>query len=153
MKFSIDGQRAFVLNELAVSVTTFDYDGDAGSLTARSTAPALTGAQKAKESFNSASEIRVHPNGRFVYTANRGHDSISIFRAAQDGELTLVENEPIRGGWPRNFNLDPTGKWLLAAGRDSNTVAVFAIDQRSGELTYSRGIINVPASICVLFSR
>jgi 6-phosphogluconolactonase len=153
MKFSPDGKHAFVLNEMALTVTTFDYDAAAGSLTKKSTAPALTGEQKAKEPFNSASEICVHPSGKFVYSANRGHDTISVFQASADGSLTLIENEPIRGGWPRNFNLDPTGKWLLAAGRDSNTIAVFAIDPKSGELTYSRGIINVPSSICVLFSR
>ena len=152
MKFSVDGKRAFVLNELALSVTTFDYDSAAGSLVARSTVPALSEERKAKETFNSASEIRVHPSGKFVYSANRGHDSISVFQAATDGSLTLIENEPIRGGWPRNFNLDPTGKWLLAAGRDSNTVAVFSIDQTTGELTYIRKIISVPSPICVLFS-
>ncbi|MCB1095587.1 MAG: lactonase family protein [Verrucomicrobiae bacterium] len=153
MKFSPDGKHAYVLNEMALTVTTFDYDPATGTLKQKSTAPALTDEQKARETFNSASEIRVHPSGKLVYTANRGHDTISVVQASAEGSLTLIENEPIRGGWPRNFNLDPSGKWLLAAGRDSNTVAVFAVDQETGELTYSRQIINVPSSICVLFSR
>jgi 6-phosphogluconolactonase len=48
--------------------------------------------------------------------------------------------------------MDPSGRWLLAAGGHSNSVSVFAIDQATGELTYqTRGIINVPGPICVLF--
>jgi len=65
--------------------------------------------------------------------------------------LTLIEREPIRGSWPRNFNVDPTGKWLLAAGRDSNTIAVFGINAETGELTYTRTMVMVPTPICVLF--
>jgi len=116
------------------------------------TVETLTEATKAKETFNSASEIRVHPSGKFVYSANRGNDTISVFRVDDaTKKLTLVEVEPIRGSWPRNFNLDPTGKWLIAAGQHSNTAAVFSIDQSTGELTFNRQSAMVPASICVLF--
>jgi len=73
----------------------------------------------------------------------RVHDS--------DGQLSVIEIEPVRGSWPRNFNIDPTGRWLLAAGRDSNTIAVFEIDQTKGDLTYTRTMIAVPTPICVLF--
>ena len=101
----------------------------------------------------SASEVRLHPSGKFLYTANRGHDSITAFSIdPSNGKLSLIEVESIRGAWPRNFNLDPSGQWLLAAGAQSNTISVFAIDPESGELTFQRGnIINVPGAICVLF--
>ncbi len=63
----------------------------------------------------------------------------------------MIEVEPIRGAWPRNINLDASGKWLLAAGAHSNTVAVHSIDQDTGELTYLHNhIINVPAPISIL---
>jgi 6-phosphogluconolactonase len=153
MAFSPDGRFAYVLNELALSVTVFRYDEEAGTLEALQTEPALTNEEKAGEAFNSASEIRMHPTGRFVYSANRGHDSITVFRRDEDsGRLARVEVEPIRGSWPRNFNLDPGGRWLVAAGQNSNTVSVFAVDPGTGELTYDRGIINVPGPICVLFA-
>lgn len=152
MKFHPGGAYAFVLNELALSVTTFAYDSANGSLQPLGTVKTLTDERKARESFSSAAEIRVHQSGKFVYTSNRGHDSISAFRCDEStGKLTLIEVEPIRGGWPRNFNIDPTGKWLLAAGRDSNTLAVFAIDQETGELRYGRNIEFVPSPICVQF--
>lgn len=152
MKFHTSGKFIYVLNELALSVTVFAYDAEKGMMTPIQTIPTVSEEQKAKEAFVSASEIRVHPSGKFVYAANRGHDTITAFRVDQTtGKLTLIEIEPIRGGWPRNFNVDPTGKWLLAAGRDSNTIAVFAIDPDSGELTYTRTMVMVPTPICVLF--
>ncbi|HBE62034.1 MAG TPA: 3-carboxymuconate cyclase [Rhodopirellula baltica] len=153
MKFSPDGKRIYLLNELALSVTVFDYEAKAGTMTAGQTVPALSEEIKAKERFNSASEIRVHPSGKFVYSANRGHDSISVFRIDEAGQMELVEVEAIRGGWPRNFNLDPSGRWLIAAGRDSHTATVFEIDADTGELTFTRQTQQVPTPICVLFSK
>ena len=154
MRFSTNGKFVYLLNELSLSVTTFAYDAKAGTLKKLGTVPALSDEVKAKESFNSASEILVHPSGKFVYSANRGNDSVTAYRAdPATGALEVVEVEPIRGAWPRNINLDPSGKWLLAAGAHSNTISVFAIDQETGELTFQqrKGVINVPGSICILF--
>ena len=155
MRFSIDGKFIYLLNELTLSVTTFAYDSETGSAKRLSTTPALSEEVKAKEAFNSSSEILVHPNGRFVYSANRGNDSVTVYEAnPKIGLLIAREVEPIRGSWPRNINLDSTGKWLLAAGAHSNTISVFAIDQDSGELTFQTGsTINVPRSICILFRK
>ncbi|QDV46637.1 6-phosphogluconolactonase [Stieleria neptunia] len=152
MKFHPNEKTIYVLNELALSVTVFDYDAQAGTMTPIQTIETLSEAVKAKEVFNSSSEIRVHPNGKFVYAANRGNDTITVYSVdASTGKLSLVEVEPIRGAWPRNFNLDPSGKWLLAAGQASNTVAIFKINQDTGELQFTRDAVYVPSSICVLF--
>ncbi len=152
MKFHTSGKFIFVLNEMELSVTVFAYDAERGSMTALQTIPTVSDEEKAKEVFFSASEIRVHRSGKFVYAANRGHDTITAFRVdQQNGKLTPIECEPVRGGWPRNFNVDPTGKWLLAAGRDSNNIAVFDIDAETGELMYTRNMVMVPTPICVLF--
>lgn len=152
MKFHPHGKTAYVLNELALSVTVFDYDTDAGAMQAIQTIETLPESVKEKEVFNSASEIRVHPSGHFVYTANRGHDTITVFKVDEStGKLSLVEVEPIRGAWPRNFNLDPSGQWLLAAGKNTNSVSIFKINQDTGELQFTRDAVYVPQSICVLF--
>lgn len=152
MKFSPDGSKIYVLNELALTITVFDYDAEKGEMTPVQTIPTLSEEVKAKEIFNSSSEICVHKSGKFVYAANRGHDSISVFRVDDAGQLIAVEVESIHGAWPRNFNIDPTGRWLIAAGQESNTATVFSIDAESGELTFTRETLPVPASICVLFS-
>lgn len=153
MRFSADGKFIFLLNELNLSITSFAYNSEKGTAERQTTIPTLSQSIKEKEAFNSASEILIHANGRFVYSANRGHDSISVFRVNQkNGELFAIEVEPIRGSWPRNINLDPSGQWLLAAGAHSNTISVFRIDSQSGELSFqTRGIINIPSPICILF--
>ena len=69
---------------------------------------------KAGESFNSAAEILVHPNGKFVYSSNRGHDTVSVYGAnPETGKLKVVQVQPIRGAFPRNINLTPDSNWLL----------------------------------------
>lgn len=152
MKFHINGKWAYVLNELSLSVTVFDYDASKGVMSPKQTIPTVPKTLLAKEQFKSASEIRVHPTGRFVYSANRGHDTITAFRVNQDsGELSVIELEHVRGATPRNFNIDPSGKWLLAAGQDSHTLASFAVNQDTGELTYNRSNVTAPKAICVLF--
>ncbi len=152
MKFHPSGKWIYVLNELALSVTVFDYDAETGTMTPKQTIPTVPKMLLAKELFKSASEIRVHPSGRFVYSANRGHDTVTAFRVNQDsGELSVIELENVRGATPRNINLDPSGQWLLAAGQDSHTLASFGVNQDTGELTYNRSIVTAPSAICVLF--
>ena len=152
MKFHPNGNWIYLLNELDLSVTVFDYDAEQGSMTPKQTIPTVAKSELAKEQFKSASEIRVHPNGQLVYSANRGHDTITAFKVdGETGELSVIELEHVRGATPRNFNLDPSGRWLLAAGQDSHTLASFSVDSSTGELTYNRSIIGVPHPICVLF--
>ena len=155
MRFSIDGEFIYLLNELSLSVTTYAWDAETGTARQLATLPALSEEVKAKESFNSAAEILVHPNGRVVYSSNRGHDSITVYRAdPATAKLEVTQVQPIRGAWPRNINLTPEGGWLLAAGAHSNTVSVHKVDPATGKLTYQRnGIINVPSPICILFGR
>jgi 6-phosphogluconolactonase len=152
MRFSVDGEHIFLLNEFSLSISTFKYDAVQGTAQLMSVTPTLSETAKSQEAFNSASEILVHPNGKFVYSANRGHDSVSVFSLDDKGTLSLRENEHVRGAFPRNINMDLSGKWLFAAGQHSNTVSVFAIDQSSGLLQYKTGsTINVPEPICILF--
>ena len=154
MRFSMNGRFILLLNELSLSVTTFAYDPATGTTKQLTTTPALSEAVKAGETFNSAAEILVHPNGRFVYSSNRGNDSVTVYRADADtAQLTVVEVEPVRGAWPRNINLDPSGNWLLAAGAHSNTISVHGVDPDTGELTHQHNrLVSVPGPICILFA-
>lgn len=152
MRFSVDGKLIYLLNELDLSVSTFEYDSKKGIAKRIDVTAALPKAVKGKETFNSSAEIVVHPNGKFVWSSNRGHDSVSAYKVDESGKLTFVEYEHVRGSWPRNINLDPSGKWLLAAGQFSNTVSVFEIDQVTGELIFHRkNIVSVPGPLCILF--
>jgi 6-phosphogluconolactonase len=103
-----------------------------------------------REVPSSTAEIYFHPKGKFLYASNRDHDSITAFRAdASTGKLKFVEREPVRGSHPRNFNFDPAGRWLLAAGLFSNTIAVFDVNQQTGGMVFRNVIVNSPAPMCV----
>jgi len=155
LRFSPDGKFIYLLNELSLSVTSFAWDATKGTTRLLATVPALSEAAKSKEAFNSAAEILVSRDGRFVYSSNRGHDTVTVYRAdPATSALKVIQVQAIRGAFPRNINLAPAGDWLLAAGADSNTVSVHKVDPKTGELTYqTKGVINVPAPICILFAR
>ena len=144
-----DRKFAFVVNELAMSLSCFVVNND-GTMKMMGTEPTLTEEQRNENDFNSGSEVRIHPNGKFVYSANRGHDSISVFHfGTRSFMFKRKQTAAIHGAFPRNFNLTPDGKWLLAAGANSNSVSVFAINQEDGTLTYHRKSAFVPGAICV----
>ena len=101
------GGFAYVINEMGNTIVVFKHDADTGALEALQTIPTLppdfTGS-------NTTAEIFVHPNGRFVYGSNRGHDSIAVFAVEEgSGKLKLVGHTPTGGKAPRNFAIDPTG--------------------------------------------
>lgn len=153
MRFSPDGKFIYLLNELSLSVTTFAWDAAAGTAKQLANVPALSAEAKAREAMNAAAEILVHPSGRFVYSSNRGHDTVTVYRAdPATAALQVIQVQPVRGAFPRNIALSPDAGWLLAAGADSNTVAVHKLNPATGELTYqTKGVINIPAPICILF--
>jgi 6-phosphogluconolactonase len=148
LAFHPNGRFLFAIDELASTITSFTWDGERGRLGrlgSVSTLPADFHGQSA------TAEIAVHPNGRFLYGSNRGHDSIAVFDIAANGSLTPVEFQPTRGRTPRHFTLDPAGRWLIAANQDSNSLAIFAVDQTTGKLTPSGPLVSSGAPVCVLF--
>ena len=148
-KFSADGCFFYVINELACTITTYACDPATGALAARQTVPTLPDGF-AGESI--CSEIRLHPNGLFVYGANRGCDSIAVFqRDPAEGLLTRIEIVPSGGAHPRNFALSDDGAWLVCANRDTNGLASFRVDPGTGRLTPAGLATGVPFPSCVLF--
>lgn len=145
--FHTNGKFGYVINELASTVTAFEYDADRGILTEIQTISSLP------EDFNEESwtaEVLVHPSGKFLYGSNRGHDSIAIFSIdEQSGRLELIDLEPTQGGHPRNFVMDPDGIYLFAENRDSDNVVVFRIDGETGKLEPTGHITNVPRPVCI----
>lgn len=149
-KFSADGRFFYVINELDSTIATYAVNPATGGLTALQIVPTLP-AGFTGESI--CAEIRLSPDGRFVYGSNRGHDSLAVFaRDAATGTLTPVEIVPTGGKHPRNFNLSPNGRWLVCANRDSDNVTVFARDAATGRLTATGRALKVPQAVCVLFA-
>lgn len=148
-KFGASGRHAYLINELGNTIVVYDYDAATGALSPKQTVATLP--LEFREPSTTA-EIRVHPNGRFVYGSNRGHDSIAVYAVApQDGTLTLVEIVASGGKTPRNFALSPDGKWLVCGHQDTERVTVFRVDTASGRLSPTPHFAEVPTCICVLF--
>jgi 6-phosphogluconolactonase len=148
-KFSADGKRLYVINELDCTIATYACDAVSGDLTAKQVVSTLPAGYAGS---SNCAEIRLHPNGRFVYGSNRGHDSLAVFaRHPVDGTLSLIEIVPSGGGHPRNFALSPDGRWLVCANRDSNNLMVFLVDPTTGRLTATGHTAPVPQAVCVLF--
>lgn len=149
--FHPSGQYGYSVNELDLTVTGFTFDPQAGTLTEFQTLSTLPADVTETNGFSTA-EIVAHPNGKFLYASNRGHDSIAAYAIdAATGRLTFLGTEPIRGQTPRNFVIDPAGRFLLAAGQNSHTVTVFAIDEKTGRLSYADQSIAVPSPVCIRF--
>ena len=143
------GKIAYVNNEMGNSVTAFHYDADRGAMTEFQTVPSLPADYK--QPGNTTAEIVVHPNGKFLYTSNRGHNSIALVAVAEDGKLTPRGHTSTQGETPRNFVIDPSGRYLLAANQKTGSIVVFRINQESGELTPTGSKIDVPAPVCLRF--
>lgn len=151
-KFSRDGKFFYVLNEIDGSITACTYDSATGVTRPFQQITTLPPDFQVKDA-DRAAEIRVHPNGKFLYASNRGHDSLAIFAIdANTGTLTLVEITPCGGKAPRNFALAPDGAWLVCAHQDANTLCSFSVDATTGRLTRVPGTISVPSPVCVLFA-
>jgi 6-phosphogluconolactonase len=149
LAFSPNGKRLYLLNELAASVTAFDYDAATGALTEIQTV-SIVPPDFSKRRWSA--EIVVHPSGKFLYASNRADDeSIAAFAIdAATGKLSFVQRTGSLA-LPRHFAVSPNGRWLLCANHDANEVVVFAIDAATGKLSEPLGRASVPASICVLF--
>jgi len=83
---------------------------------------------------NTTADVKVHPNGKFVWVSNRGHDSLACFAIDSSGELSAHQRTPTEKT-PRSFEIDPSGRYAFGAGEGSGKLAVFQIDQDSGKLT------------------
>ena len=138
--FHPNNRFAYADNEQGSSVTAFRFDATAGTLSPFQTLSTLP------EGFageNSCARLAVHPSGRFVYAANRGHDSIAMFAIdSETGRLTSLGQAPTEKT-PRGFDIDPTGRFLYAAGQSADKLAAYRIDPGSGRLqrfaTYPTG--------------
>jgi 6-phosphogluconolactonase (cycloisomerase 2 family) len=132
--FHPKGRWLYSLQEEASTVVTFDYDAANGGLTAKQTISTLP---RGFAGTNFTSGIMLSPDARFVYVANRLHDSIAWFSIGGDGTLTWVGEEWTRGDYPRSFAIDPSGRFLFSCNQRSDAIASFRIDVKSGRLTFT----------------
>lgn len=149
LAFHPNGGYAYLMTEMSSEVVALKYNHEDGSfkeLQYISTIP------KAFTENSQGSAIIISSDGRFVYAANRGHNSIAVFSVNQEtGELTFVEHTPTEGDWPRDFVLDPTENFLIASNQNSSNLVLFKRDSITGKLTLIHSDIVVLDPVCVKF--
>jgi 6-phosphogluconolactonase len=126
--FNTDGTKLYVINELGSSLAVFDVD-EAKGLTLLQTLPTI------REGFlegNSCADIHMAKDGKFLYGSNRGENTIVTFKIGNDGMLSLAGQTTCGGEWPRNFVIDPTGKFILVGNQKSNYISVLRINKKTG---------------------
>lgn len=147
--FLPNGRALYVTNELHSSLSVFTWDAARGVLTHAQTLSTLP---EGFSATNSAAEVQVHPSGKFVYSSNRGHDSIAIFAVdGKSGQLRPVGHQPTGGKRPRHFGMDRDGRFLLAANQESGSIVAFRIDARSGRLTPTGSEVALDTPVCIRF--
>jgi 6-phosphogluconolactonase len=135
----------FVNGEINSTVNVVAMDLPAGKVEVKQTLSTLPAPVKG----NSTAECRIHPNGKFVYVSNRGHNSVAVFKN-DGGKLSAVGHATGDIKIPRNFNIDPTGKWMLIASQDADHVGVFSIGE-DGIPMETKEKVSVAKPVCVKF--
>jgi 6-phosphogluconolactonase (cycloisomerase 2 family) len=136
------------LQEEGSTIVVYDYDGTEGRMIARQT---LSSLPKGFAGTNFTSELMLSPDGKFVYAANRLHDSIACFAVGTDGTLKAVGEEWTRSDYPRSFNIDPTGNFLYSCNQRGDAITTFRIDRETGKLAFTGQFTPVGTPAIIIF--
>lgn len=154
-----DGPRHFVfhpnthwlycIQEEASAVVVFDYDTSTGKLARKQVISTLP---RGFAGTNFSSEIRISPDGRFVYGANRLHDTVTIFSVGHEGRLAYVGEEWTRGDYPRSITLDPAGDFLFSCNQRGDSLTTFRVNKQTGLLAFTGQYtpVGTPAALVFL---
>ncbi len=149
LAFHPNGRFTYVITELSSKILLLDYNSNDYSIKIIQSISALP---ETFEGENTGAAIRITPDGRFIYSSNRGHNSLAAFSINQEnGELSLVGFYDTLGDGPRDFNIDPTGKFIIAANEKSSSLVVYSIDQADGSLKTISDPIEVPNPVSIEF--
>ena len=130
------------------TLVVFDYDTARGILTAKQT---LSSLPKGFAGTNFTSEVVVSSDGRFVYAANRLHDSIAWFSIGREGRLKFAGESWTRGDYPRSFNIDPTGTFLYSCNQRSDAITAFRVNRETGGLSFTGQYTPVGTPAIIVF--
>jgi len=147
MTFHPDGKQLYVINELKNSVSHFSYNPQTGTLIERDTISTIP---DDFEGTTHTADVKITPNGRFLYGTNRGHDSIAAYQIDDDGKLSLLEIKPSLGKGPQNLAITADGKFLLCANMPGNNVVVFQINEKTGKLAAVGEPVSMPMPSCIM---
>jgi len=143
--FSKDGTMLYVINELGSKITVFDLVEKPVLI------QTLTTVREGFNGKNACADLHVSSDGKFIYGSNRGENTIVTFAIQPDGTLKLGGHTNCGGNWPRNFTIDPSGRFLLVGNQRSDTVAVLELNRETGLPAISEEKFKVAGPACLKF--
>jgi 6-phosphogluconolactonase len=146
--FHPNGRWFYCVQEEGSVVIGFDYDDSAGALTQKQIVSALPAGFTGT---NFSSEIRISPDAKFLYAANRLHDTVAIFSIGRSGRLVYAGEEWTHGDYPRSFTIDPSGNFLFSCNQRSDSVTSFRVNRQTGRLTFTGQYTPVGTPAVVVF--
>jgi 6-phosphogluconolactonase (cycloisomerase 2 family) len=138
----------YSLQEEGSTLVTYDYDAETGNLRAKQTISTLP---KDFKGTNFTSEVIISPDARFVYAANRLHDTIAWFSIDDAGLLAFVAEEWTRGDYPRSFTIDPTGNYLYSCNQRADAITTYRINRKTGALSFTGQYTAVGTPAIIVF--
>lgn len=149
LAFHPNGRYLYEVTEEASTLVFYEYDAAAGVLTQRQSVSTLP---PGYQGTSFVSEIVLSNDGRFIYVANRLHDTIVQFRIASDGRVERLREVPTGGDYPRVIRFDPSGRFLYALNQRSDHIAVFAADIATGKLRFTDTYVGVGSPSDIAFA-
>jgi 6-phosphogluconolactonase len=147
MAFHPKGNLVYVAEELTSTVGILSYDKSSGEL--RVITDNIASLPADFKGKNTAADIHVHPNGKYLYISNRGHNSIAIYAIENTGMIKLIGQQETKGKTPRNFMIDLKGEYILAANQDTDNIVIFKLDVKTGKLRDTGNRVSVPSPACL----
>lgn len=145
--FNTDGSKMYVIGESKSTVTVFKVDEKSGL----SLLQTVTTLSETYKGTSYGADIHLGNSGEFLYGSNRGENSIVTFRVGSNGLLTVAGHTSCGGDWPRNFAIDPSGKYLLVGNQRSGNISILDIDNKSGLPSNTSGKVDLNSPVCLKF--
>lgn len=140
----------YVISELTSEIFVFKYDSN--SKTPFKNIQVISSLPPEYKGEKSGAAIRIHKNNKFLYTSDRGNNSLSLFHInSNKGTLEHINTFSCMGNSPRDFQIDPTGSFLLCANENSDSITIFSINQSTGMLKLIKEE-NIPTPTCIEFA-
>lgn len=144
--FHPSGKTVYVINETANTVVVLQWNPSNGTLSELQTISTLPTNFGGK---SYTADLKLTPDGKYLYGTNRGHDSIACYSVGEGGLLTFLGTQSSEGKGPQNLLVSPDGRWLLCANMPGNKVVVFRIDTATGFIAPIGESADIPMPSCL----
>lgn len=151
MRFSPDGKTAYLLSQIANTVTAFAYSYDEGSYgpNFEKLQTISTTSDTVDPMHDAASGMCFSPDGKYLFTSTAGDNTVTMFAIQKDGTLRKDFALPISGEYPKDIAMFPDGKHIAVVNNESNSITTFKVDYDKKLLIMKGRPLEIGAPTCI----